>query len=130
MRLVIDASAVVAICLTGDGWQRYGTLEMAAPHLVLSEASSALHELHWRREISREVATVARERLLQAPIDLDTAPAAEGAWDIADRLGWAKTFDAEYVALALRLSCPILTLDNRLRRGVGHLIRVLTPAEL
>lgn len=130
MRLVIDASAVVAICLTADGWQRYEALEMAAPNLVLSEASSALHGLYWRGEVSQNVVGVARERLLQSPVELDGAPPAGAAWDIADRMGWAKTYDAEYVALALHLSCPLLTLDDRLRRGAGHLVPIVTPSDL
>jgi hypothetical protein len=38
--------------------------------------------------------------------------------------GWAKTYDAEYVALAK------LTVDRRLRRGADRLGFVVTPAEL
>lgn len=129
-RLVIDASAVVAVCLSNDGWQAHIELDFAAPALVFSEASSALHELLWRREISREVADRARHRLLQCPISPHSASPSGEAWDIADRLGWAKTYDAEYVALALRLACPLLTLDVRLRRGAGQIVRVLTPADL
>ena len=38
------------------------------------------------------------------------------AWRIADELGWAKTYDAQYVALAHMLGSRLLTLDARLRR--------------
>ena len=47
-----------------------------------------------------------------------------------DQLGWAKTYDAEYVALAQILDVPLLTVDGRLARGVEHLIKVIGPAEL
>ena len=52
------------------------------------------------------------------------------AWKIADRLGWAKTYDAEYVALADLLSCRLVTLDARLRRGAQRLGFVVGPDEL
>jgi hypothetical protein len=52
------------------------------------------------------------------------------AWQIADELGWAKTYDAEYVALAKTESCRLVTLDSRLRRGTDRLGFVVTPAEL
>ena len=53
-----------------------------------------------------------------------------GAMGIAARLGWAKTYDAEYVALALALECPLLTLDARLQRGGGSVVSILTPADI
>jgi predicted nucleic acid-binding protein len=52
------------------------------------------------------------------------------AWRIADDLGWARTSDAEYVALAQLLGCRLVTLDLRLRRGADRLGFVVTPAEL
>lgn len=54
----------------------------------------------------------------------------ERAWSIADSLGWAKTYDAEYVALAQILDCPLLTRDARLYRGAGRVARIIGPAEL
>jgi predicted nucleic acid-binding protein len=52
------------------------------------------------------------------------------AWDLADRLGWAKTYDAEYVALARLLECRLVTLEPRLRRAANRLGFVVTPSEL
>ena len=52
------------------------------------------------------------------------------AWRVASQLGWAKTYDAEYVALARLLRCRLLTRDDRLRRGAGRLVRVIGPLEL
>jgi predicted nucleic acid-binding protein len=55
---------------------------------------------------------------------------AEEAWRIADELGWAKTYDAEYVALASLLDCRLVTVDGRLRRGADRLGFVVGPTEL
>ncbi len=43
------------------------------------------------------------------------------AWEIADRLGWMKTYDAEYLALAQLLGCRILTLDGGIRDAARRL---------
>jgi hypothetical protein len=47
-----------------------------------------------------------------------------------DELGWAKTYDANYVALARILDCRLVTLDARLRRGTARLGFVIGPTEL
>ncbi len=49
---------------------------------------------------------------------------------MARQLGWAKTYDAEYVALALMEECPLLTDDRRLQRRVSSLVEVIGPAHL
>jgi predicted nucleic acid-binding protein len=55
---------------------------------------------------------------------------ADEAWRIADELGWAKTYDAEYLALASLLDCRLVTVDGRLRRGADRLGFVFGPTEL
>jgi predicted nucleic acid-binding protein len=130
--LIVDASALLYAASTHDGWDRLlATDTLAAPPIMWSEALSVLHEAVWRGAASRELTDIALDRVLKAPIER-RAPGrmyAE-AWAIADRLGWAKTYDAEYVALAQLHDCPLLTADARLRRGAGHLITILGPTEL
>ncbi|MGI8829736.1 MAG: hypothetical protein ACR2I5_08225 [Candidatus Limnocylindria bacterium] len=48
----------------------------------------------------------------------------------AEQLGWAKTYDAEYVALAQLLGCRLLTRDDRLRRGAARVLECIGPSEL
>jgi predicted nucleic acid-binding protein len=48
---------------------------------------------------------------------------------LTQALGWAKSYDAEYVALAQFLKCPLLTIDARLARGAAHLIEFVQLAE-
>ena len=49
---------------------------------------------------------------------------------MADELGWAKTYDANYVALARILVCRLVTRDARLRRGTARFGFVIGPTEL
>jgi len=50
--------------------------------------------------------------------------------ELARSLGWAKTYDAEYIAVAQALACPLLTIDARLARGAGHVVEILGPGAL
>ena len=96
-----------------------------------SEARSVLHELLWRGEIVFEDAEAARVALERAPVrPRDDKRLGGEVWRVADELGLAKTYDAEYVALALLAGCRLVTLDGRLRRVADRLGSVVTPAEL
>ena len=46
------------------------------------------------------------------------------AWKVADQLGWADTFDAEYVALTQLQADALITLDDRLAHAVKGLVVV------
>ena len=51
------------------------------------------------------------------------------AWSLATEMEWAKTYDAEYLALAELMDCRLVTLDARLHRGTARLGYVISPAE-
>jgi predicted nucleic acid-binding protein len=71
------------------------------------------------------------DRLLAAPITPHAPPELHReAWRVAEALGWAKTYDAEYIALARVLGCRLLTVDKRLQRGAGRLDTIVGPADL
>lgn len=129
--LVVDATVVITACLSETGLEALGQEELVAPHLMWSEASSVLHELRWRKEISTELADIALERLATAEVSARRPKGLmEEAWRIADRLGWAKTYDAEYLALARLSRCRLLTTDAKLKSGGSGLVSVIGPAEL
>jgi len=129
--LVVDASFVVAATMTREGLSRLERRGAVAPSLLWSEATSVLHELLWRKTISAELAETAFEKLRHAPIRLrQPRRVLEEAWRIATRLGWAKTYDAEYLALARLLHCPVLTIDARLARAGSGEARILGPTDL
>ena len=96
-----------------------------------SEVLASIQGLQWRGEISEELAEIAVGRLLNAPVGLvrRTEVLIE-ARRIALALGWAKTYDAEYVALAVLSDMPLLTIDGRLSRRIEGIVPVLTPTDL
>jgi predicted nucleic acid-binding protein len=128
---VIDASALVQACLAAAGVGLLQEEDLVGPPLLWSEATSVIHELRWRREVSDDLAFRAFAALLAAPVTR-RAPHQlhREAWRVADELGWAKTYDAEYVALARILGCRLFTVDERLRRGAGRLVEIVGPRDV
>ena len=129
--LVVDASAIVQACLSEADLDRLNDHDLIAPPLLWSEATSVLHELEWRREISRQLSDRSRGRLAQMRIRRRfPADLLAEAWRVATELGWAKTYDAEYVALARLTRSPLLTVDARLAAAAARLVEVRAPTDL
>jgi predicted nucleic acid-binding protein len=77
--------------------------------------------------VSPALAKLALEALESAAIERVALPDLYAtAFRVATQMGWAKTYDAEYVALAQLLDRPLLTADARLARGAARLVRVLS----
>ena len=120
-RFVVDASVVLHLASAGIEAAR--DHELLAPTLLRSQTLSALHEAVYRGEIP---ADVARDRLAsigRMPIRLlGDAVLRRRAWDVADRLGWASTYEAEYIALTQLQADAFVTLDAELARSVQGIV--------
>ena len=134
--LAVDASFAIELCLDRVGDQARAALaqdQLVAPPLLRSEVLSVIHELACRGDITGELADAALDALLDNTIKVtEVRPPGlmRAAWELAGNLGWAKTYDAEYLAAAQLLNCRLVTVDRRLRRGAHRLGCVVTPAEL
>ncbi len=128
--LVVDATVALAASGADDGFDVLDD-DLIAPPLMWSEARSVLHEMTWRGEVSLEDAATTRRRLEQCRVRRRSpGQLGEEAWRVADDLGWANTYGAEYVALARLSHCRLVTLDARLRRATARLGFVIGPTEL
>ena len=129
--LVIDANVFVEACLAPTSFGPLSRHQLLGPPHLQAEALSVLHELLFRGEITKELASIALDRFEGSPCEIRRPPElARTAWRIAEQLGWAKTYDAEYVALAQLLGCPLVTIDSRLARGAGRLVKIMSPREV
>lgn len=120
---------MVPAALVGRLSARLAGEELHAPSLMWSEASAALRQLEWRGEASKVVVADAVAWL--AGVDVRPTLSRElvvEAHQLAHELGWAKSYDAEYVVLAQRLGAPLATLDVKLGRSVAALVEVLDPS--
>ena len=116
-RFVVDCGVVLH--LASEGIDVSDKHEVLAPTLLRSQALSALHEAVHRGEITEAVALERLTRIQALPIRLlGDAVLRRNAWRIANRLGWAETYDAEYVALTRLQADALVTLDAELARRV------------
>jgi predicted nucleic acid-binding protein len=120
-RFVVDAGAVIH--LASEGIEVADGHELLAPTLLRSQVLSALHEAAARGEIPADVARDRLARIARMPIRLlGDAVLRRRAWELADRLGWSSTYDAEYVALTQLQADAFVTLDADLARRVDGVV--------
>jgi predicted nucleic acid-binding protein len=124
-RFVVDASAVLH--LVSEGIEVSGKHKLLAPTLLRSQVLSALHEAVQRGEIPAEVARDQLARIGRMPIRLlGDGVLRRRAWELADRLGWASTNNAEYVALTQLQADALVTLDAELARSVEGIVATVS----
>ena len=97
--------------------------ELLAPTLFRSQTLSVVHEAVSRGELDAELAQEQLERLWNIKIRyLGDAVLRRNAWRFADRLGWADTYTAEYVALTKLQGDALVTLDEQLARQLDGVV--------
>lgn len=122
-RFVVDSSAVLHLASAGIEAPR--AHKLLAPTLLRSQTLSALHEAVRRGEIPADIARDRLARIARIPIRLlGDAVLRRRAWEVADQLGWASTYNAEYVALTQLQGDALVTLDAGLARSVRGIIAI------
>jgi predicted nucleic acid-binding protein len=120
-RFDVDPSAVLH--LASAEVELRGTHKLLAPTLLRSQTLSALHEAVQRGEIPADVARERLTRIGRMPIRLlGDAVLRRRAWELADELGWASTYNAEYIALTQLQADAFVTLDAELARCVDGIV--------
>jgi predicted nucleic acid-binding protein len=120
-RFVVDASAVLH--LASAGIEVPGKHKLLAPTLLRSQTLSSLHEAVQRGEIPAGVARDHLARIGRMPIRLlGDSVLRRRAWELADQLGWASTFNAEYVALTQLQADAFVTMDAVLAHSVEGIV--------
>ena len=124
-RFVVDCDVVLQ--LASEDFELPDEHELLAPTLLRSQTLSALHEAVHVGELEPEEARERIARVNALPIRLlGDAVLRRRAWEIADQLGWAETYDAEYVALTLLQADAFVTLDPELARRVEGVVATAT----
>ena len=120
-RFVVDAGVVLH--LASAELEVSGKHKLLAPTLLRSQALSALHEAVQRGEIPADVARDHLTRIRGMRIRLlGDAVLQRRAWELANQLGWASTYDAEYIALTQLQADAFVTLDANLALSVEGIV--------
>jgi predicted nucleic acid-binding protein len=128
-RFVVDCGVVLH--LASEEIDVPARHELLAPTLLRSQTLSALHEAVHRGEIQAEVARDRLTRIGRMSIRLlGDAVLRRRAWELADQLGWASTYDAEYVALTQLQADAFITLDAELARSVEGVVAIASVEAL
>jgi predicted nucleic acid-binding protein len=128
-KFVVDAGVVIH--LASAGIDVSAEHELLAPTLLRSETLSLLHEAVARGEIPADVGLERHRRISQMRIRLlGDGVLRRRAWQVADQLGWASTFKAEYVALTQLQADAFVTLDADLARSLEGTVATASIAAL
>jgi predicted nucleic acid-binding protein len=122
-RFVIDSTAAIHIAKTQI--KVPAKHELLAPTLLRSQTLSALHEAVHRGELPDEEARDLLTRVGPPGLKirlLGDAVLRRVAWELADQLGWASTYDAEYLALTRLQGDAFITVDRRLAKNAEGIV--------
>jgi predicted nucleic acid-binding protein len=120
-RFVVDAGVVLK--LASEGIEVAAGHKLLAPTLVRSQTLSMLHEAVHRGDLPADVGRDRLERVGRLKIRLlGDAVLRRVAWEMADRLGRASTFDAEYIALTKLQADALVTLSPELARAADGIV--------
>ena len=129
-QIVCDASVVVALLLDAgpDGaWatRALADASLAAPNLVMFEASNVIRRHELAGLVSADLAAQAHADLLDLSIEFwPFELLAARVWQLRANLS---SYDASYVALAELIEASLVTLDSRISRAPGLKCEVRTP---
>ena len=131
MRIVLDSSAALRASMSAAAAAELAAHELIGPALLWSEVHSAVHEARWRRDITGEQAGAILRSFAALGVRRRSPSALHAeAFRLATDLGWAKTYDAEFLALAALEDARVLTTDARMRRGADRTGLVIDPTDL
>jgi predicted nucleic acid-binding protein len=129
MTVVVDSNILIAFGLSDEPlhtqanqllatWKAAGT-PLVAPHLFRSEITAVVRKVVYQQRITHEQGRKMLARLLVYPVEFHEDDALlKSAYEIAEEFNRPRAYDAQYLALAQRLSCEFWTADERLFNAV------------
>lgn len=134
MKIVVDVNVVLSSLLTkGDSSEVFklnsifNKFEFIAPEFLLTELEKHKEEFFKRSKLSKEEFDESLEFVLE---QINFIPKSEFSEYVskAEEILAEHLKDVPYVALALKLNCPIFSGDKKLRKASP--VRILTPKEM
>jgi predicted nucleic acid-binding protein len=128
-RFVVDCGAVLHV--VRERLAISPKHELLAPTLLRSQTLSALHEAVHAGTLDDGDAREQLRSVSALPIRLlGDAVLRRRAWEVADELGWASTYEAEYLALTQLQADAFVTLDRKLARAAKAVVETASIDDL
>ena len=130
MELIIDANVLMSALVKAKGFTYdlifNDKIKLSAPELLLSEFEKHKEEITKKSNLSKEELDLFLS-LISARIDLIPLSEFKNQIDHAERIS-PDPDDTEYLALALKLNCPIWSNDKKLKEQ--EIIKIYSTEEL
>jgi predicted nucleic acid-binding protein len=129
MTVVVDANILIAFGLSDEplhtqasqilaAWRSTGT-PLVAPRLFRSEITAVVRKVVYQQRITHEQGREMLVRFLLYPVEFHEDDALlKAAYELAGEFNRPRAYDAQYLALAKRLSCEFWTADERMFNAV------------
>jgi predicted nucleic acid-binding protein len=129
MTVVVDANILVVFGLADEplhvqaqqalvAWMDAG-VTLAAPQLFRSEITAVIRKVVYQQRITHEEGRAMVVKLLRYPVEChEDDDLLQAAYELAAIYNRPRAYDAQYMALAQRLSCELWTADERLYNAV------------
>ena len=129
MTVVIDSNILIAFGLADEllhtqanqilaAWQSTRT-PLAAPRLFRSEITAVVRKVVYQKRITHEQGREMLARFLLYPVEFHEDDALmKAAYELSGEFNRPRAYDAQYMALAKRLSCEFWTADERMFNAV------------
>jgi predicted nucleic acid-binding protein len=115
----------VAVRLAHDRAVVNDAHQLVAPTLIRSQLVSMLYQAVGRGELSKDDAGQQLDYMRGLRLRLlGDRVLQSSAWKVAEQLGWADTYDAEYIALTQLQADALVTLDKQLGKAAAKLVAV------
>jgi len=131
MTIVLDANILIAFGLSDEplhtqanqilsAWQKSET-SLVAPRLFRSEITAVMRKVVFQGRITHEQGRKLLAQLLAYPVELHEDDALlKTAYELAETFNRPRAYDAQYLALAQRLSYEFWTADERMFNAIQN----------
>jgi predicted nucleic acid-binding protein len=129
MTIVVDSNIFIAVHLIDEPLHTQAKqilnhwhmkrIPLVASHLFKSEITAVLRKVVYQGRISHQKGQVILGELLNYPITFyEDEALLKRAFELANTFNRPRAYDAQYLAVAERLSCDFWTIDERLVNAV------------
>lgn len=129
MTVVVDSNILIAFALSDEplhtkaagilsAWQKAET-QLVAPRLFRSEITAVIRKVVYLERITHEQGHKMLAQLLAYPVEFyEDVAMLKLSYELAQQFNRPRAYDAQYLALAQRLSCAFWTADERMFNAV------------